>query len=186
MPDSESPQKFPIPGLELPKDLSPELTKDRQDAKFDKQLGIQTALKRQSIAFDSEEALSPISKQRLQKAIMDENSRVLPNDSNFAEVWVVERTKELHKAVAKGKNAESSTCGYSESVDSWSVKEGTKQDLRYALVRIAFHGCSTAKTDECCSDKDFREVWSGCHVVQGPRCLGQTLDLGLEGKMIRL
>ena len=148
MPESGSPQKFPIPDIKLPKDLSPELMRDLQDAMIDKQHEIQTALKRQSIAFDTEGALSPLSKQRLQKAITDETSRSVLNDSNVKGAWVDEKTKELYKAIAKGRKAESSTCGYPETADSWSAKECTNQDLRYTLVGLVIHRGSTAETDE--------------------------------------
>ena len=147
MPNSDPLQKLPVPGLEISKDPSPGSTRDLQDADIGKQHEIQIVVKRQSITFNTEEALSPLSKQRLQKAIMDENSRVVPNHSNVKEAWVDEKAKELHKALAKGRKAESSTCGYSESADSWSAKEGTNQDLRYTLVGLVFHHCSTAETD---------------------------------------
>ena len=158
MPKSEFLQKLPVPVLELPRDPSPESTRDLQDTVINKQHEIQIAVKRQSIAFDTEEALSPLSKQRLQKAIMDENSRVVPNDSNVKEAWVDKKAKELHKVLAKGRKADSSTCGYSESANSWSAKEGTNQDLRYTLVGLVSHRCSTVETDELFRQKFSRST----------------------------
>ena len=93
----------------------------------------QTAQKNKSVAFDTE-PMSPSSKSKLKRAWIDEVARAESMDSGTKEAWLDAKTQCLYEAFAKGRKAESSTCGYSHSADRLSAKEGTAQDLRHTLV----------------------------------------------------
>lgn len=107
----------------------------------------QVTRKRQSITFDTEVDPSPSSDYRLQKALIDVNTRADPKDSVRKECWVDKNAKALFEAFAKGKKAESSTCGYSELSGKCWAKEGTTQDLRYTLVGLPVRPCCTAEAN---------------------------------------
>ena len=114
---------------------SPKSKKDIQDAMTDKQPGSPTSPKSQNITFKTEVNLTPLSKNRLQKALTEENAWAKPKDCVSGKAsWVDRYVERLHEAFAKGSRAESSTCEFSESSDRCSAKEGTTQDLRATLV----------------------------------------------------
>ena len=140
--------------------LSPKSKKDIQDAMTDKQPGSPTSPKSQSITFKTEVNLTPLTKKRLQKALAEENAWASPKDSVADKAsWVDRYVERLHEAFAKGSKAESSTCGFSESSDRCSAKEGTTQDLRYTLVGFVTRVLVACELTVC-PDADFGKVRS--------------------------
>ena len=115
--------------------LCPKSEKELQNAMTDTQPGSPTSPTSQNITFKTEVNLTPLTKHRLQKALTEENAWASPIKCVAGNAsWVDRYVKRLHEAFAKGKKAESSTCGFSESSDRCSAREGTTQDLRYTLV----------------------------------------------------
>ena len=115
--------------------VPPRSKKDLQDAMTGKQPESPKSPKSQSITFKTEVNLTPLTKHRLQKALTEENAWANPKDCVAGKAcWVDGYVKRLHEAFTKGREAESSTCGFSESSDRCSAKEGTTKDLRYTLV----------------------------------------------------
>ena len=141
--------------------LSPKSKKDLQDTMTDKQPGSPTASKSQSITFKTEVNLTPLTKNRLQKALTEENAWASPKDCvAVKDSWVDGYVKRLHEAFAKSSKAESSTCGFSESSDRCSAREGTTRDLRYTLVGFVTHHVLVVCKLTVCPETDFRKVWS--------------------------
>ena len=134
MPDSKlSPNSNP-PGFKLAKDLSPESSRNLQDAMID---GSISSTKQQSVYLEAKKLLSPTSKERLQTGLTDENAMAAPKGSTAKQAWIECMAKELYAAFKKGIKAKSSTSGYSESSDRWTAKiEGTAEDLRFILVGL--------------------------------------------------
>ena len=112
----------------------------------------------QSIAFEKEVDPSPLLTSRLKAALTNGNAWTVSKDSTAKKVWVEGKAKELYEAFEKRRKAESSTCGYSESADRWSVKEGTTQDLQYTLVRILVQPCNTVKANHSSRHKYMRST----------------------------
>ena len=140
--------------------ISPKLKKDIQDAMTDKQPGSPTSPKSQTITFKTEVNLTPLTKHRLQKALTEENVWASPKDCVAGKnPWVDKYVKRLHEAFAKGSKAESSTCGFFESSDRCSAREGTTQDLRYTLVGVVTRVLVACKL-MVCPDADFGKVRS--------------------------
>ena len=137
MSDDNPPQRFLDPGCKLDEEFSPISKKVLDHAPINEEHVSQKPQRRQSIVFDTDIALSPLSKQKLRKALAVENAWPNADDSIAKEVWVEDRANELHQAFAKGRKAESSTSGFSESADRWSAREGTAQDLRNTLVGLS-------------------------------------------------
>lgn len=161
MPDHPTSQKSPNPAFKLDKDLCPKSTNDPDHALINKEHESRKAQKSQSITFDSEAALSPSSKHKLHKALTHENAWPDAKDSTAKEAWVEGKVNELRQAFEKGRKAESSTSGFSASVDRWSAREGTAQDLRYTLVGLSARYCKPVEANRS-SDKDIREVRTNC------------------------
>ena len=135
--------------------FSPKSKKDLQDAMTDKQPGRPTSSGSQSITFKTEVNLTPLTKNRLQKALTEENAWAGPKDCFSSKAsWVDRYVERLHEAFAKGSKAESSTCGFSESSDRCSAREGTTQDLRYTLVCFVARMLVACKL-MVCPDTDF-------------------------------
>lgn len=140
-------------------DLSPKSRENLRDALTDrKKPGIQIPRKPPIIAFDAQAGLSPRSKNRLEKALVEEDARAEQNDGVAKGSWVERNVKELFQAFAKDKRAETSTSGYSESSDRFSAKEGTRQDLRYTLVGIPVSFCSIVGADDPSRRKYLRNT----------------------------
>ena len=134
----KSPQESDNPDFKANKDLSRTSKGNLDDTSIDEH---QKHQRRQSITFDKDAALSPSSKSKLQKALIDENEGVYAKDSQVKKAWIDSNTKELHEAFAKITKAELSTSGISQSADTWSVREGTTQDLRSTLVGLPSPRC---------------------------------------------
>ena len=140
--------------------LSPKSKKHLQNAMTDKQPGSPTSPKSQSITFKTEVNLTPLTKNRLQKALTEENVWASQKDSVSGKAsWVDRYVERLHEAFAKGSKAESSTCGFSESSDRCSAREGTTQDLRYTLVCLVTRILVACKLTVC-PDTDLGKVRS--------------------------
>ena len=140
--------------------LTPKSKKDLQDAMTDKQPGSHIIPKHQSITFKTEVNLTPLTKHRLQKSLTEENAWATPKDCAAGKAsWVDRYVKGLHEAFAKGREAESSTCGFSESSDRYSAREGTTRDLRYTLVGFEICVLVVCKLTVY-PDTDSGKVWS--------------------------
>ena len=148
MPDSNPPQKFPDPGAKHDENWST-LSKTNPDATLtDEAHERQKLQKSQSIAFDTEKSLSPASKSKLQKALTDANAWAVAKEPTSKNVWVESKARELHVAFVKGRKAESSTSGLSETAERWSAREGSTQDLRYTLVGLPARCCKAVEANQ--------------------------------------
>ena len=143
MPDSNPPQKFPGPGSMHDKNRSTSSKTNPDTTLTDKAYEPQQVRKSPSITFDTERPLSPPSKSKLQKALTDANAWTVAREPASKNAWVESNAKELHGAFAKGRKAESSTSGLSETAEKWSAREGSTHDLRYTLVGLPAR-CSKA------------------------------------------
>ena len=147
MPDSNPLQKVPDPGSKHDENRST-LSKTNLDATLtDEAHERQKFQKSQSIAFDTERSLSPPSKSKLQKALTDANAWAVAKEPASKNAWVESKARELHKAFLKGRKAESSTSGLSDTAEKWSAREGSTHDLRYTLVGLPARCCKTVEAN---------------------------------------
>ena len=153
MPDS-NPQKFPDSGSKHNKDFST-LSKSDPDATLTGEAHKRQKLQKpQGIAFDTEKSLSPPSKSKLQKALTDANAWAVPKQPTSKNAWVERWARELDEAFVKGRKAESSTSGLSETAERWSARVGSPHDLRYTLVGFPDRCCKAVEANHL-ADTNF-------------------------------
>ena len=147
MPDGNASQQFPDPGSKHDKNRSTPSKTNSDAAPIDEAHEHQKLQKSQSVAFDTERSFSPPSRSKLQKALMDASAWAVAKESNSKNAWVEKEARELHGAFVKGRKAESSTSGLSETAERWSAREGSEYDLRYTLVGHPARCCKAVEAN---------------------------------------
>ena len=147
MPDSKPTQESPDPGSKHNKILATPSRSNPDATLTDEAHEPQKLQKRQSISFETEKSLSPPSKSKLQKALTNANAWAVAKEPTSKNAWVESTARELHEAFVRGRKAESSTSGLSETAERWSAREGSTHDLRYTLVGLPARCCRTVEAN---------------------------------------
>lgn len=166
MPDNHASQRFPDSGSKHDENGSTPSKTNPDTTPIDEAHEHQKLQKGQSVAFDTERSLSPPSRSKLQKALTDANAWAVAKESTSKNTWVENKARELHEASVKGRKAESSTSGLSETAERFSAREGSTHDLRYILVGHPARFCKAVEANHL-PDTNIREVRSNGDDVQG-------------------